>query len=122
MADHEPLPIKAVHSAQKYINEQYSNTNLIRECILGEVLLGTPKSSKCSKEVIKLCEKHHPTENPRMEIDFMSTICNVNHPNFVRFIEAVEDNELYAMRLEYISGGDMCTYLMNMGKGLTPYR
>ena len=52
----------------------------------------------------------------------MNSICNVGHPNFVRFIEAVEDRKLYVMRLEYISGGDMCNYLQNLGNGVGAHR
>ena len=91
--------------------------------------MGTIKGSKRNKEVIKLCLKDmkqqfsdRVAENPCMEIEFMNKICNRGHPNFVGFIDAVQDNKLYCMRLEYVSGGDMCTNIQNLRSGINNQR
>lgn len=88
-------------------------------------MLGTIKGTKRKKEVIKFCLKDMQSqfsdrvaEDPRMEIEFMNEICNRSHPNFVRFLDAVEDRKLYCICLEYVSGGDMCTYLQNLRTGI----
>eukprot|EP01084_Bolivina_argentea_P152195 265533_1 len=117
MAENESnYNVRKVDSAQNYIKQKYSETIGLATSILGQVLLGTIKGSKRKKEVIKLCLKDmkkqfadRVAENPRMEIEFMNKICNVGHPNFVAFLDAVEDSKLYCMCLEYVKGGDMCT-------------
>eukprot|EP01083_Nonionella_stella_P044903 120795_1 len=117
--------IREVVSAQSYIKDKYSDTIGLATSILGQVLLGTLQGSKRRKEVIKLCLKDmkhqfsdRVAEDPRTEIAFMKTICNRSHPNFVRFIDAVEDHKLYCMCIEYVSGGDMCTYIQNLRTGI----
>eukprot|EP00484_Ammonia_sp_Unknown_P006974 CAMPEP_0197076588 /NCGR_PEP_ID=MMETSP1384-20130603/212189_1 /TAXON_ID=29189 /ORGANISM="Ammonia sp." /LENGTH=783 /DNA_ID=CAMNT_0042515447 /DNA_START=240 /DNA_END=2591 /DNA_ORIENTATION=- len=126
MAENECIAtIQTVDSAQVYIKERYSDTIGLATSILGQVLLGTIRGTKRKKEVIKLCVKDtkqqfadRVAENPRMEIEFMQKICSVEHPHFVSFIDAVEDKKLYCICLEYVSGGDMCTYLQNLRCGL----
>jgi len=117
--------VRRVDSAQRYIKDKYSDTVGLANSILGQVLLGTIKGTKRKKEVIKFCLKDMQSqfsdrvaEDPRMEIEFMNEICNRSHPNFVRFLDAVEDRKLYCICLEYVSGGDMCTYLQNLRTGI----
>eukprot|EP01084_Bolivina_argentea_P248636 415950_1 len=117
--------IRNVASVQSFIKEKYSDTKVLETSLLGQVLVGTIKDSKCKTEVIKLCFKdrkrqlsNRVAEDSRSEIEFMHSICNYNHPHFVGFIEAIEDNKLYCIRMEYVIGCDMCTYIQNLGTGL----
>eukprot|EP01083_Nonionella_stella_P043477 117269_1 len=117
--------VRKVSLAQSYIKDKYSDTIGLATSILGQVLLGTLKGSKRKKEVIKLCLKDmknefsdRVAEDPLNEIEFMRNVCDCHHPNFVRFIDAVEDNKLFCICIEYVIGGDMCTYIQNIGTGI----
>jgi len=121
--------VRRVDSAQQYIKGKYSSTVGLATSILGKVLLGTLKGSKRRKEVIKLCLKDieqqfadRVAEDPRMEIEFMKAICSGGHPNFVRYIDSVEDRKRYCIVMEHVAGGDLCTHIQNLNHGIPDAR
>ncbi|KAI9181644.1 hypothetical protein LWI28_017068 [Acer negundo] len=65
------------------------------------------------KEIDKKLLSPKVSDNLLKEISILSTI---NHPNIIRFLEAIETKERIYLVLEYCDGGDLAAYLHRHGK------
>ncbi|KAK2649921.1 hypothetical protein Ddye_017410 [Dipteronia dyeriana] len=65
------------------------------------------------KEIDKRLLSPKVSDNLLKEISILSTI---NHPNIIRFLEAIETKERIYLVLEYCDGGDLAAYLNRHGK------
>ncbi|XP_022770658.1 serine/threonine-protein kinase ATG1a-like isoform X2 [Durio zibethinus] len=65
------------------------------------------------KEIDKKLLSSKVGENLRNEISILSTI---NHPNIIRFFEAIETDDRIYLVLEYCDGGDLAAYIHQHGK------
>ncbi|KAJ0110798.1 hypothetical protein Patl1_00703 [Pistacia atlantica] len=65
------------------------------------------------KEIDKKLLSPKVGENLLKEISILSTI---NHPNIIRFFEAIETKERIYLVLEYCDGGDLAAYIHRHGK------
>ncbi|KAK3194492.1 hypothetical protein Dsin_025802 [Dipteronia sinensis] len=65
------------------------------------------------KEIEKKLLSPKVSDNLLKEISILSTI---NHPNIIRFLEAIETKERIYLVLEYCDGGDLAAYLHRHGK------
>ena len=96
-----------------YLNffDYYEMLDTLGEGIFGVVKLGLYKKTK-ERVAIKIIKKASakPTdiELVRTEIDIMK-LCH--HPNIVRLLDHFENAEYIFIVMEYISGGDLATYM-----------
>jgi len=116
--------VQVVAFAQEFINSNYLDIQTLSKTLLGEMLIGTHVESgrvncikKCMKDIQKTLSDHIG-ENPQTEIETMKAVCTHNHPYLVQLVDAIEDPKLYVAILEYVSGGDMYSYLEKLGHGL----
>ncbi|XP_039008387.1 serine/threonine-protein kinase ATG1a-like isoform X2 [Hibiscus syriacus] len=65
------------------------------------------------KEIDKKLLSSKVSENLLKEISILSTI---NHPNIIRFFEAIETEDRIFLVLEYCDGGDLAAYINRHGK------
>ncbi|OMO82370.1 hypothetical protein COLO4_23061 [Corchorus olitorius] len=65
------------------------------------------------KEIDKKLLSSKVSENLLKEISILSTI---NHPNIIRFFEAIETEDRIFLVLEYCDGGDLAAYIHRYGK------
>ncbi|XVF80336.1 hypothetical protein PTKIN_Ptkin15bG0061900 [Pterospermum kingtungense] len=65
------------------------------------------------KEIDKKLLSSKVSENLIKEISILSTI---NHPNIIRFFEAIQTEDTIFLVLEYCDGGDLAAYILRHGK------
>jgi len=113
-----------VPSAAEYIKNNYRNTESLSTSLLGQILMGTHIETgrvHCIKMCLKDMQKTlcgRIAENPETEIKTMEAVCTHNHPNLIELFDAIEDSKLFVTIEEYVSNGDMCSYLQKLGHGL----
>ena len=104
----------------KKLSDYYEKREVIGEGTFGLVNLGINK--KTGQQVaIKTIKKEYLVDlkDKEMIINEINILKHCHHPNIVRLLDYFEDNEHIYIILEYIQGGNLRQYLINMSYNFT---